>query len=376
MKAVRPFPWANLDATNHREIQALSALRQTLARHVEEAGLLGELSALAGTPLAVRLRRVHTTARSSIAAEPGVAVLFADADRPSVRFAVEAEGALAATMVAGALKLPQPPRILDMTRPVPAKLAGAFAALLATAARRAHGERPLRVLAAGGAAAVLGELEGGHLVASFSVLVGDEAFLGKLVVPRDVALAVPDAAWSAASLASMGNVLLSLPVVAFLSLASRAALSSLRPGDAWMPGASTAPRGPVFLAAPSSDRGVCADIGKGGLLVLRGDSEDLAMAGQEEGALVENLGELPVVVRVEIGMASMRARDWASLRPGDVIALGSRIGEPVTLRVGGVEVARGELVDVEGEAGVRILSCGRNLEGTSATRRGQDQDDT
>jgi flagellar motor switch/type III secretory pathway protein FliN len=31
----------------------------------------------------------------------------------------------------------------------------------------------------------------------------------------------------------------------------------------------------------------------------------------------------------------------------------------VTLRVGGVEVAKGELVDIEGEMGVRIISLPR-----------------
>ena len=75
----------------------------------------------------------------------------------------------------------------------------------------------------------------------------------------------------------------------------------------------------------------------------------------KSGALVEAVGEVPVVVRVEIGVAEMRAREWAALGRGDVIALGRKIGEPVTLRVGGVAVAKGELVEIEGEVGVRIL---------------------
>ena len=71
---------------------------------------------------------------------------------------------------------------------------------------------------------------------------------------------------------------------------------------------------------------------------------------------VEVLADAPVVVRVEIGTASMTAREWAGLSAGDVIALGRPIAEPVILRVAGVEVARGELVQVDGEVGVRILS--------------------
>ena len=72
-------------------------------------------------------------------------------------------------------------------------------------------------------------------------------------------------------------------------------------------------------------------------------------------ALVDAVGEVPVVVRVEIGTAEMRAREWAALGAGDVVALGRKIGDGVTLRVGGVTVARGELVDLDGEVGVRIL---------------------
>ena len=80
-------------------------------------------------------------------------------------------------------------------------------------------------------------------------------------------------------------------------------------------------------------------------------------------ALVDAVGEVPVVVRVEIGIAEMRAREWAALGAGDVVALGRKIGEPVTLRVGGVAVARGELVDLDGEVGVRILGRTEEREG-------------
>jgi flagellar motor switch/type III secretory pathway protein FliN len=37
------------------------------------------------------------------------------------------------------------------------------------------------------------------------------------------------------------------------------------------------------------------------------------------------------------------------------VALGRRIGDPVVLRVGGVAVARGDLVEIDGEVGVRIV---------------------
>ena len=80
------------------------------------------------------------------------------------------------------------------------------------------------------------------------------------------------------------------------------------------------------------------------------------MADSEEGsALVDAVGEIPVIVRVEIGEARMAAREWASLERGDVVALGRRVGQPVVLRVGGVPVATGELVQIDGDVGVRIV---------------------
>src|SRR5262245_19804568 len=104
--------------------------------------------------------------------------------------------------------------------------------------------------------------------------------------------------------------------------------------------------GPVLLLAPGSERGVRADRGGDGRLVLRGDVQELAWAPPSKesdvsehaksDALVDAVGEVPVVVRVEIGIAEMRAREWAEVGRGDVIALGRKIGDPVTLRVGGV----------------------------------------
>jgi len=99
--------------------------------------------------------------------------------------------------------------------------------------------------------------------------------------------------------------------------------------------------------------------------VLLHDRVDIApdQAMSERGEMTEANGddtltdavlEAPVVVRVELAQVSMPASDWAKLRPGDVIETGQRLAEPVVLRVAGRAVARGELVDVDGELGVRI----------------------
>jgi flagellar motor switch/type III secretory pathway protein FliN len=79
---------------------------------------------------------------------------------------------------------------------------------------------------------------------------------------------------------------------------------------------------------------------------------------EQESELEQVVGETPVVVRLELGVVEMSAAEWAALRPGDVLASGRRLDEGVSLRTGGREIARGELVEIEGEIGVRITQVG------------------
>lgn len=64
---------------------------------------------------------------------------------------------------------------------------------------------------------------------------------------------------------------------------------------------------------------------------------------------------LPVELRVELGRLTLSAAELLELEPGDALSLGRPVGGAVDLRVGDRLVARGELVDVEGEMGVRVL---------------------
>ena len=51
----------------------------------------------------------------------------------------------------------------------------------------------------------------------------------------------------------------------------------------------------------------------------------------------------------------MTARELVELSPGAVLPLGRPLAGPVELVVGGKVVAIGELVDIEGELGVRLV---------------------
>lgn len=66
------------------------------------------------------------------------------------------------------------------------------------------------------------------------------------------------------------------------------------------------------------------------------------------------LRELPVQITCEIGRITLSAREVLDLRPGTVLPVGRPLAGPVDLTAGGRVIARGELVDVEGEIGVRV----------------------
>lgn len=70
------------------------------------------------------------------------------------------------------------------------------------------------------------------------------------------------------------------------------------------------------------------------------------------------LGDAAVDVHVEIARLRLPLEELLALRPGALLATGAAPGREVTLRVGDRAIARGELVDVDGELGVRLLRVG------------------
>jgi flagellar motor switch/type III secretory pathway protein FliN len=81
---------------------------------------------------------------------------------------------------------------------------------------------------------------------------------------------------------------------------------------------------------------------------------DCEASALEDATKESLIAELPIVIRVEVGSVTMSIREWMGLGPGDVLSCGVPPRSPVVLRTAGREVARGELVTVDGEIGVRI----------------------
>lgn len=71
------------------------------------------------------------------------------------------------------------------------------------------------------------------------------------------------------------------------------------------------------------------------------------------------LEDITVAMVVELGRVMVSAADVVQLRPGQVIELSRAPGEPVDLVVDGKRIGKGELVEIDGELGVRILSLAR-----------------
>jgi type III secretion system YscQ/HrcQ family protein len=66
--------------------------------------------------------------------------------------------------------------------------------------------------------------------------------------------------------------------------------------------------------------------------------------------------DIPVTLVVELGRINLTLSRLADLKPGDVVELGRHSREPVELTSNGKLVARGELVQIDTELGVRVTN--------------------
>jgi flagellar motor switch protein FliN/FliY len=69
---------------------------------------------------------------------------------------------------------------------------------------------------------------------------------------------------------------------------------------------------------------------------------------------LERLRDVPVELAVEIGRTRMTIGETLELGPGSIITLNRLAGEPVDLLVNGKPIARGEVVVIDEEFGLRV----------------------
>jgi flagellar motor switch/type III secretory pathway protein FliN len=242
--------------------------------------------------------------------------------------------------------------LLSPEVPLDATLRGALSAVCVEVARRTRAALPLRALE---------QTQG----LDSAVYVDATLLLDGCPYGVTLCLSAEPRPAIAPEVATLGELLLRVPLVIACSAVSRAEFAALTPGCVWLPGNCSINAdlvGSALLCAGTLERGCAVEL-RAGKIVLRGETRNLALdsepdmadnPGAHSDALNQTLLEAPLVVRVELGAVQMTAREWSELQAGDVIETGRRIGELAVLRVAGREVARGELVSIDGELGIRI----------------------
>jgi flagellar motor switch/type III secretory pathway protein FliN/pSer/pThr/pTyr-binding forkhead associated (FHA) protein len=73
-----------------------------------------------------------------------------------------------------------------------------------------------------------------------------------------------------------------------------------------------------------------------------------------------DFGQLPVLLHVVVGEKELSLAEANGLIPGSIVELPTREGEPVDLVINGTRVGKGELVNVDGRLGVKIIRWSPN----------------
>ena len=76
--------------------------------------------------------------------------------------------------------------------------------------------------------------------------------------------------------------------------------------------------------------------------------------GVDGVADLRRLSAVPVELSVEIGRSRMSVGETLELREGSVVTLDRMAGEPVDLLVNGIPIARGEVVVIDEQFGLRL----------------------
>ena len=243
---------------------------------------------------------------------------------------------------------------VDDGRPLPESLRGAFYALAQQLARYAAVQAPAEVTSP--------TSSGPACCSDFWVRVKQQAFRGRVALRLDELEPPTDQGG--------GPWPIELPLVIARVRSTAAELSSLEVGDGFLFAESTKTQhglpSRVELCGSGASHSIESEVSGSGL-VLRGvgvvhyepamtdasDRRDSATFDTEP-TMAQAVLDAPIEVRVELGSVTLAASEWLALSPGDIITTDLPVGTNAVLRASGREVARGSLVDVDGQLGVKI----------------------
>ncbi len=178
---------------------------------------------------------------------------------------------------------------------------------------------------------------------------------------------------AACDLERVSEMKLSLPVLTGTSVLTAGELQSIQTGDVILLNGCGESKETILRLGSLSVRGsrsghrlmvaeMHMDEGGAGM-----KTAEVFSSGGSPALDAADVGALPVEITAEAGRVELTVSQVAALTAGDVLTLPEAVLGPVDLRAGSALVARGELVDVEGRRGVRILEV-------SPRRGGRDED--
>lgn len=102
------------------------------------------------------------------------------------------------------------------------------------------------------------------------------------------------------------------------------------------------------------EQAVQSGVPTGGNTAPEADADEAAVEAGPEINL-DSLLDVPVTLSVEIGRTRLPIKQLISLNQGSVIELDREVNEPLDLLVNGTLMARGEVVVVDGQFGLRLV---------------------
>jgi flagellar motor switch/type III secretory pathway protein FliN len=170
-----------------------------------------------------------------------------------------------------------------------------------------------------------------------------------IVLPAAVVERAPAAA-ALAELAARSGARLDGAVVAARVVVAHAAMHEDELG-------AIAPRDVIVVGAIAGGGGGALRVARGEVPVTVDGDRVTVRAPYQRGRMDETLGEdLTVELAVSAGTVTVSARKLLELAPGEVLALGRPASGQVELVVGRRVIGTGELIDVDGELAVRVLT--------------------
>lgn len=350
------FPWEALprigraEAALTREAAQLAA-GGAAARRAVEAALTGVLGApVVITPGPIWASSGHELARS-LGHPGGVVVCGGAPGAPDG--AMWIDGRLATRVVARALGLTDPALVVARA------LAPAEEAILSAIVARAL--EALAPRAAGvclrGVGIPSADVLGGAAPAAcvdLAVTVGDTAGAVRVVLPAGCLGAAPPPTPSPGALDVLA---VRVEVLAGAAAIPLAAIFALAPGDVVVPdalGVDARGHGTVTLRHARGAHRATLD---GARLTILGPAPGGPMPPTPDPRALD---DVPVELAVRLAELTLSAREILELAPGAIVTLGRAPGAAVELVSAGRVVARGDLVQVDGELGLRV----RELPGT------------